>query len=55
MRSLLRGRSDAIEQRHTAYQQWRDAVAGINITADCTVDQHIDRSHDKEVGYSLGL
>jgi hypothetical protein len=55
VRSLLRRRSDAIRQTRTTYQQWRDAVAGINITDGHTVDQHIDRSQGEDVGYDLGL
>jgi hypothetical protein len=53
--SLLRRRSDAIQQRRTAYQQWRGAGAGIDITDGRTVDQHVDRSQGTDVGYSLGL
>lgn len=55
VRSLLRRRADAIQQRRTAYRQWRGAGAGIDITDARTVDQHVDRSHGKDVGYSLGL
>jgi ATP-dependent exoDNAse (exonuclease V) alpha subunit len=55
VRSLLRRRSDALQQRRTAYQQWRGAGAGINITDGRTVDRHIGRSQGKDVGYELGL
>jgi hypothetical protein len=51
VRSLLRRRSDAIQQRHATYQHWCDAVAGISPT----VDQHIDRSQGQDVGYQAGL
>ncbi|WP_373234687.1 MobF family relaxase [Mycobacterium marinum] len=55
VRSLLRRRSDAIRQRCTTYQQWRNAIAGMNITDGYTLDQHIDRSRGQYVGYQAGL
>ncbi|WP_066917782.1 helicase C-terminal domain-containing protein [Mycobacterium interjectum] len=55
VRSLLRRRSDAIRQRRIAYEQWRGAGRGINITDGRTVDQHIDCSQGRDVGYDLGL
>lgn len=55
VRSLLRRRSDAVQQRRTAHQQRRDTVVGINVTDGRAVDQHIDHGHGKDVGYSLGL
>ena len=53
--SLLRRRSEAIQQRRTAYQQWRGARAGIDVAEGRTADQHIDRSQGRDVGYDLGL
>ncbi|RFZ11833.1 ATP-dependent RecD-like DNA helicase [Mycobacterium marinum] len=53
--NLLRRRSDAIRQRHTAYQRWRGAGAEVNIADGRTVDQDIDRSQAKDLGYDLGL
>jgi hypothetical protein len=53
--SLLRRRLDAIQQRHTTYQQWCDASTGLNINDGRRVDQHIDRSHDKDIGYEAAL
>jgi hypothetical protein len=55
IRSILRRRADAIQQRHTTYQQWRDAAEGLDIDDDRTVDQHIDRSQDKDIGYQAAL
>jgi conjugative relaxase-like TrwC/TraI family protein len=55
VRSLLRRRSDAIQRRRTAYQQWRDVGAGIKVTDGSAIDQRIDRSQGKDVGYSLGM
>lgn len=55
VRSLLRRRSDALQQRRTTYQQWRDAVAGINLTDGRTLDPYIGRGHGNDVGYQAGL
>lgn len=55
VRGLLRLRSYAIQQRKVAHQQWRGAVAGIDITDSHAVDQHIDHSQASDVGYDLGL
>ena len=55
VRSLLRRRFDAVQQRRTAHQQWRSAGAGMNVTGGRTIDQHRDRSRGEDSGYSLGL
>jgi hypothetical protein len=51
VRSLLRRRANAIQHRHTTYQHWCDAFAGLNLNDGRTVNQHIDRSQEKDLGY----
>jgi hypothetical protein len=44
-----------MQQRHATYQHWCDALAGLNLNDGRTIDQHIDRSHDKDIGYQAAL
>lgn len=55
VRGLLWRRDKDVRQRRTVFQQWCAGGAGITIPDHRIIDQHIDRSQDKDVGYSLGL
>ncbi|MDP7707356.1 MobF family relaxase [Mycobacterium sp. TY815] len=55
VRGLLWRRDKDVRQRRAAFQQWCAGGAGINIPDHRIIDQRIDRSQARDVGYDLSL